>query len=331
MLVRPAANAWGVPAAECSAANSVITHKPSGRTTTYGKVAEAAAKLTPPAEVTLKDPKEWKIIGKPVKRLDTMTKVTGAQVYGFDLKLPGMLNAAIKECPVFGGKVKSFEAAQAQGMPGVKHVVQVGDSAVAVVAETWWQAKTALDALPIVWDEGPNAKVSSATIADMLKEGLSADQAFVRTQVGDVKGAIAGAAKKVEAVYAYPFQNHAPMEPMNATAKYTTDKCEVWVPTQNGEAAFAATLAASGLPADKCEVYKIMVIGGGFGRRRAFPDYVTPAVLIAKQVPGTPVKLLWSRGEDMIQGRDHPVMQAEMSGRPDRGGQLGGLHMRPSG
>ena len=330
MLVQAAANAWGVPAAECSAANSVITHKPSGRTTTYGKVAEAAAKLTPPAEVTLKDPKEWKLIGKSIKRLDTVDKVTGAQVYGFDLKLPGMLNAAIKECPVFGGKVKGFEAAKVQGMPGVKHVVPVGDSAVAVVAETWWEAKKALDALPITWDEGPNAKVSSATIADALKEGLGADQAFVRTQVGDVKGAIAGAAKKVEAVYAYPFQNHAPMEPMNATAKYTADKCEVWVPTQNGEAAFAATLAASGLPADKCEVYKIN-LGGGFGRRGAFHDYVTQAVRIAKQVPGTPVKLLWSREEDMVQGRYHPVMQAKMSGGLDASGNLIGLHMRLSG
>ncbi|PYN58768.1 MAG: aldehyde dehydrogenase, partial [Candidatus Rokuibacteriota bacterium] len=331
MLVQAAANAWSVPAAECSAANSVVTHKPSGRTTTYGKVAEAAAKLTPPAEVTLKDPKEWKIIGKPVKRLDTMTKVTGAQVYGFDLKLPGMLNAAIKECPVFGGKVKSFEADKVKGMPGVKHVVQVGDSAVAVVAETWWEAKKALDATAITWDEGPNASVSSDTIAATLKAGLDADQAFVRTQIGDVKGAIAGAAKKVEAVYAYPFQNHAPMEPMNATAKYTADKCEVWVPTQNGEAAFAATLAASGLPADKCEVYKIMVIGGGFGRRGAFHDYVTQAVRIAKQVPGTPVKLLWSREEDMQQGRYHPVMQAKMSGGLDAGGNLVGLHMRLSG
>jgi isoquinoline 1-oxidoreductase subunit beta len=330
MLVQAAANAWGVPAAECSVANSVITHKPSGRTTTYGKVAEAAAKLTPPADVPLKDPKEWKIIGKSVKRLDTVQKVTGAQVYGFDLKMPGMLNASIKECPVFGGKVKSFEAAKAQSMPGVKHVVQVGDSAVAVVAETWWQAKTALDALPIVWDEGANAKVSSATIADTLKEGLDADQAFVRTQIGDVKGAIAGAAKKVEAVYAYPFQNHAPMEPMNATAKYTDDRCEVWVPTQNGEAAFAATLAASGLPADKCEVYKIN-LGGGFGRRGAFHDYVTQAVRIAKQVPGTPVKLLWSREEDMQQGRYHPVMQAKMSGGLDANGNLVGLHMRLSG
>jgi isoquinoline 1-oxidoreductase subunit beta len=330
MLVQAAANTWGVPASECSAANSVVTHKPSGRTTTYGKVAEAAAKLTPPTEVTLKDPKEWKLIGKSVKRLDTLGKVTGAQVYGADLKLPGMLNAAIKDSPVFGGKVKSFEAAKVQGMPGVKHVVQVGDSAVAVVAETWWQAKTALDALTIVWDEGSHAQVSSATIAEMLKAGLDADQAFVRNQNGDVKAALAGAAKKVEVVYAYPFQNHAPMEPMNATAKYTPDRCEVWVPTQNGEAAFAATTAASGLPADKCEVYKIN-LGGGFGRRGAFHDYVTQAVLIAKQIPGTPVKLLWPREEDMTHGRYHPVMQAKLTGALDASGNLTGLHCRLSG
>ena len=330
MLIQAAADAWKVSASECSAANSVITHGPSGRTTTYGKVAEAAAKLTPPAKVALKDPKDWKLIGKPVKRLDTMPKVTGAQVYGADLKLPGMLNAAIKDCPVFGGKVKSFEADKLKGMPGVRHVLPVGDSAVAVVADTWWEAKTALDALPIVWDEGPNAKVSSATIAEMLKAGLDADQAFVANQNGDVKAAIGGAAKKVEAVYAYPFQNHAPMEPMNATARYTAERCEVWVPTQNGEAAFAATLAASGLPADKCEVYKIN-LGGGFGRRGAFHDYVTQAILIAKQVPGTPVKLLWTREEDMAHGRYHPVMQCKLVGAFDAGNNLTGLHMRLSG
>ena len=329
MLVQAAANGWGVPAAECSAANSVITHKPTGRTTTYGKVAEAAAKLTPPADAPLKDPKDWKIIGKSVKRLDTMDKLTGAHVYAADLKLPGMLNAAIKDCPVFGGKVKSFEAAKVTSMPGVRHVVPVGDSAVAVVADTWWEAKTALDALPIVWDEGPNAQVSSATIAQMLKEGLDAPQAFVRNQNGDAKAAIAGAAKKVESVYAYPFQNHAPMETMNATAKYTADRCEVWAPTQNGEAAFAATLAASGLPADKCEVYKIN-LGGGFGRR-VMHDYLTQAVLIAKQIPGVPVKLLWSREEDMLHGRYHPVMQAKLTGALDAGGNLTGLHVRLSG
>src|SRR3989442_659676 len=330
MLIQAAANAWNVPASECSASNSVITHKPSGRKTTYGKVAEAAAKLTQPEKPTLKDPTEWKLIGKSVKRLDTIDKLTGKQVYGFDLKLPGMLNASIKDCPVFGGKVKSYEAAKVTGMPGVRHVVKVGESAVAVVADTWWQAKTALDALPIVWDEGENAKVSSASIAAMLKEGLDADQAFVANQNGDVKAAIAGATKKIEAVYAYPFLNHATMESMNATARYTADRCEVWVPTQNGEAAFAATLAASGLPADKCEVYKIN-LGGGFGRRGAFHDYLTQAVLIARQMPGTPVKLLWTREGDMQHGRYHPVMQCKLTGGFDPNNNLTGLHMRPSG
>src|SRR5688572_6185200 len=201
MLVQAAANQWKVPASECSASNSVITHKPSGRKTTYGKVAEAAARLEAPKDVKLKDPKSWKVAGKSIKRLDTRDKLTGRQVYGFDLKLPGMLNAAIIECPVFGGKVKSFDAGKVTGMKGVKKVVQVGDTAVAVVADTWWHAKTALDALPIVWDEGENAKVSSESIAAILKAGLDAEQAFVGNQNGEAKKALAGAAKKVEAVY----------------------------------------------------------------------------------------------------------------------------------
>src|SRR5215831_774792 len=328
MLIQAAANEWKVPAAECIASNSVITHKPSGRTTTYGKVAEAAAKVEPPKEVKLKDPKDWKIAGKGVKRLDTADKLTGKLVYGIDLKLPGMLSAAIKDCPVFGGKVKSFDAAKVIGMPGVKKVVQVGETGVAVVADTWWQAKSALDALPIVWDEGPNAKVSSATIADFLKTGLDADFVFVGNQNGDVKAAIAGAAKKVEAVYAYPYQNHACMEPMNATALYTDDKCEIWGPTQNGEAAFAAVLEASGLPASKCEVHKVH-LGGGFGRRGR-SDYVVQAVLIAKQMPGTPVKLIWSREEDMAHCSYHPITQCKLVGAFDASNNLTGLHMRIS-
>src|SRR6185503_1079585 len=205
------------------------------------------------------------------------------------------------------------------------------DSAVAVVADTWWRAKTALDALPIVWDEGENVKVSSATIAEVLKAGLDAEQAFVGNQNGNAKDALAGAAKKVEAVYAYPFQNHACMEPMNITVRYTPEKCEAWGPTQNGEGAFAAILAASGLPADKVDVYKTM-LGGGFGRRGAYPDdYVTQAVLIAKEMPGTPIKLLWSREEDMVQGRYHPVMQCKLVGGFDANNKLTGLHMRLSG
>lgn len=330
MLVQAAANQWGVPVAECTVEKSVIMHAPSKRKTTFGKVAEAAAKLEPPKDVKLKDPKDWKVIGKPINRLDTLDKVTGKQVYGFDLRMPGMLNAAIRECPVFGGKVKSFDAARVSGMSGVRHVLPVGATAVAVVADTWWQAKSALDKLPVEWDEGANAKVSSTSIAEMLKAGLDAEQAFVGNQAGDVKAALGGAAKKMEAVYSYPFQNHVCMEPMNATARYTPDRCEVWVPTQDGEGSFAALLSASGLPADKCEVHKLH-LGGGFGRRGAFQDYVTQAVLIAKQIPGTPVKLLWSREEDMVQGRYHPIMQCKLVAGFDDKKNLTGLHMRLSG
>jgi isoquinoline 1-oxidoreductase beta subunit len=330
MLIQAAANEWKVPASECTAANSIITHTPSGRTTTYGKVAEAAAKIEPPADVKLKDPKDWKLAGKGVKRLDTVDKTTGKMTYGVDVKLPGMLNAAIKACPVFGGKLKSYDEAKITGMKGVKKVVPVGDYAIAVVADTWWHAKTALDKLPIVWDEGENAKVSSASIAKWLEEGFDDSQpAFVGNANGDAKAAIASAAKKVEAVYSYPYQNHATMEPMNATALYTADRCEVWCGTQNGEAAYAATLEASGLPAEKCDVYKQM-LGGGFGRRGQ-TDYVRQAIAIAKQMPGTPIKLLWSREEDMQHGNYHPITQVKMTGAFDADNNLTALRMRISG
>jgi isoquinoline 1-oxidoreductase beta subunit len=332
MLVQAAANEWKVPVAECAAANSVVTHKPSGKTTTYGKVVEAAAKLEPPADadVKLKDPKDWKIAGKGILRLDTTDKTTGKTIYGIDVKLPGMLNAALKDCPVFGGKLKSYDEAKVMGMKGVKKVVRVNDTTVAVVADTWWHAKTALDALPIVWDEGDNAKVSSESIAKWLAEGLdSAQPAFIGNQNGDAKAAVASAAKKVEAVYNYPYQNHACMEPLNATVLYTADKCEVWCGTQNGEAAFAATLEASGLPAEKCEVHKQM-LGGGFGRRGQ-TDYVRQAVAIAKQMPGTPIKLLWSREDDMQHGTYHPVTQCKLTGAFDADNNLTALQIRLSG
>jgi len=254
MLIAAAADAWKVLASECSAANSVITHKPSNRSTTFGKVAAAAALIEPPKDVPLKEPKDWKIIGKSVKRLDTRDKTTGKMVYGVDIKLPGMLNATIKACPVFGGKLRSFDADKVAKMPGVKKVVPVGDDAVAVVADTWWHAKTALDTLPIVWDNGDNAKVSSQSIANWLKEGLDAEQAFIGNQSGDVKAGLAAAAKTVVAEYGFPYQNHACMEPLNATALYSPDKCEVWCGTQHGQASFAAALEASGPPASKVEV-----------------------------------------------------------------------------
>ncbi len=330
MLIEAAANHWGVPMAECHVANGVITHSPSGRSTTYGKVAAAAAELFPPEQVELKDPKDWKLIGKPVKRLDTLDKLNGKQVYGADLTLPGMLNATIKACPVFGGTLKSFDDSKVRKMPGVRKVLRVGDNAVAVVANTWWQAKTALDALPIIWVEGPNSTLSSASISKMLDEGLTASEAFVGNKNGDVDKALRGAVKKVEATYAYPYQNHATMEPMNATARWTTDRCEVWCPTQNGEAALEATAAASGLPITKCDVYKLL-LGGGFGRRGAIQDFVTQAVAIARQIPGTPVKLLWSREEDMQHGHYHPITKCKLVGGLDKQGELTGLHIRISG
>jgi isoquinoline 1-oxidoreductase subunit beta len=330
MLIQAASNEWKVPASECSVASSIITHTPSGRKTSFGKVAEAAARLEPPGDVKLKDPKDWKLIGKGVKRLDTVDKTTGKMTYGIDIKLPGMLNAAVSACLVFGGKLKSFDEAKVMGMKGVKKVVPVDDYAVAVVADTWWHAKTALEALPVVWDEGDNAKVTSASIAKWLEEGLDdAQPAFVGNQHGDAKAAVAGAAKKVEAVYNYPYQNHATMEPMNATALYTSDKCEVWCGTQNGEAAFAAVLEASGLPADKCDVHK-QILGGGFGRRGQ-TDYVRQAVVIAKQMPGTPIKLLWSREEDMQHGNYHPITHCKLTGAFDADNNLTALHMRISG
>jgi isoquinoline 1-oxidoreductase beta subunit len=329
MLIQAAANEWKVPASECSAANSVVTHTPSGRKLSYGKLAEAAAKLPVPQNITLKDPKDWKIAGKGLKRLDTADKTTGRMTYGIDVRLPGLLNAAIKACPVFGGKVKSFDAAKVAGMPGVKKVVPVGDYAVAVVADTWWQARSALDALPIDFDTGENAKVSSASIAAWLKEGLDAEQAFEGNRNGDVKAGLAKAAKTITAEYGYPYQNHATLEPMNATARCTPEKCEVWCGTQHGEAAFAAAMEASGLPADKVEVYKQM-LGGGFGRRGR-SDYVTQAVLIAKQMPGTPVKLIWSREEDMLHGTYHPITQCRLTAGLDDKGNLETLRIRISG
>lgn len=329
MLVQAAAAEWKVPAGECAAANSTITHAPSGRTTTYGKVALAAASLEPPKQIKLKEIKDWKIAGKPLKRLDTHDKLTGKQIYGLDLRLPNMLTATIKACPVPGGKLKSFDAAKVEKMPGVKRVVAVDGTSVAVVADSFWAARTALAALPIVWDEGPNAAVSSDSIAATLKEGLDAEKAFVGNQAGDARTAIASAAKKVEAVYSYPYQNHATMEPMNATALVTADKCEVWCPTQNGEAALAVAAEAAGLPIAKCDVHKLL-LGGGFGRRGR-SDYVRQAVLIAKEMPGTPVKLVWTREEDMAQCQFHPVTQCKLSGGLDAQGNLVGLHMRISG
>ena len=332
MLMQAAADEWKVPVAELTVSNGVITHAASKRTTSYGKVAAAAAKLPAPdpATIKLKDPKDWKIAGKPVKRLDTAIKLDGQLVYAIDVKLPGMRSAAVKSCPVFGGKVVSFEQSKIADRPGSPRAVQVDESTVAVVADTWWRAKTALDALPIVWDEGPGATQSSGTIAAHLKEGLTAPGAYGMRQEGDALKAIAGAAKKVEAVYSTPFLAHATMEPMNCTARITPERAEVWVATQNGEASLAALSEASGLPLEKCEVYK-HILGGGFGRRGGAQDYVRQSVAIAKQFPGVPIKMIWSREEDMTHDFYRPISQCRAAAGLDENGKLVGLHVRVSG
>ncbi len=331
MLVEAAAQQWGASIAECQAENSLVTHIPSGRQFSYGQLAVAAGQLPPPLEITLKDPADWKLAGKSVKRLDTVEKLTGKQIYGADVNLPGMVHASIKACPVRGGTLESFDTDAIADMRGVIKVVRVDDTAVAVVADSWWRANQALEALPIKWNEGVHKNLSSVDINALLDEGLTAEKAFPGNQQGDIKKALSEAKQIVEATYNFPYQNHATMEPMNATALYTAEACTVWCPTQDGEAALAATAEASGLPITQCDVHKLH-LGGGFGRRGgAGTDYVKQAVSIAKQMPSTPVKLLWSREEDMQHGFYHPITKGRMRGSLDADGNLTGLHLRISG
>jgi isoquinoline 1-oxidoreductase subunit beta len=332
MLLQAAANEWNVPIGELTVADGMIAHASSRRTISYGQVAAAAAKLQPPDpnSIVLKNPKDWKIAGQAVKRLDTADKLNGSKVFAIDVRLPGMLCAAIKDCPVFGGKVKSYDESKILSRPGVRRVMQVNDTAVAVVADTWWRAKSALDALPIEWDDSGNAAKSSATIAELLMDGLAATRTNGEVQNGDALAAIASAAKRVESVYRTPFLAHATMEPMNCTAKISAEKAEVWVATQNSEGSLAALSQASKLPLNRCEVYR-HDLGGGFGRRGGAQDYVHQAVAIAKEFPGIPVKMIWTREEDMAHDFYRPISQCRMSAGLDEAGNLVGLHVRVSG
>lgn len=333
MLLQAAANRWNVPVSECRARDSVIMHEPSGNKLRFGQLAAEAAQLEPPAEVTLKDPTDWHTAGASKLRLDTRDKVTGKLKYAADTQLPGMLYASIQDCPVLGGKLKSFDASSVADMPGVRNVVEVktesGTHGVAVIADTWWQAHSALQKLPVEWDYGENRDFNDAKLQALLESGLDADEAFVGHAGGNIQTAFDDASQMVEAVYQYPAQNHAPMEPMNATARWTESHCEVWCPTQNGESALAAAAQAAGLPVEQCEVYKT-ILGGGFGRR-AMTDFVHQAVTVAKSMPDTPIKLQWSREEDQLHGFYHPTTMAKLRGSLDDDGKLTGLHMRISG
>lgn len=333
MLISAAAARWNVPAAECKAALSVVTHTPTGRTLRYGELAAEAAKLPVPTDVKVKDPSQWTIIGQPKKRLDTVDKLSGKQIFAIDVKLPGMLSATVAQCPVFGGKLVSFDASKIEKMPGVRHVLTLDEQTVAVVADKFYFAKMALAALPIIWDEGPNAKVNSASIAALLKTGLDAKDAGIGQTFGDVEAGLAKASRTIEAVYSTPFLSHACLEPMNCTALYTKDaagdRVEIWVASQNGDASLAAAGEAGGVKLSNVKVNKLH-LGGGFGRRGQ-QDYTRQAVLIAKQLPGVPVKMIWTREEDMQHDFYRPITMAKMKAGLDADGNVTSLHARISG
>ena len=325
MLVAAAATQWEAQVADCSAEASWITHNPTGKKLSYGQVAGAAANLQTPKDVKLRDPKDWKIAGKPMKRLELADKVTGKPIFAIDVVLPGMLYASVAQCPVFLGKVKSVDSAEAGKMRGVKGIVKSGNF-VAVVADNWWRANQALKKVKVQWDEGEYGKASDETIMASFREGIAASGLPVARVVGDTQAAFAAAAKVVEAEYYSPYMSHATMEPMTGTAWFKPDgTLDVWTSTQNAEASMAAASEASGLALDKVEVHKTM-LGGGFGRRGAPQDFVTQCVTIAKQFPGKPVKMLWSREEDMQHGFYRPASLVKMRGGLDDKGNVLALH-----
>ena len=317
MLIAAAAARWGVPAAQCRAQNSKITHLPSGRTLRFGEVARDAVKLTPPENVALKDPAEWKLAGTPRNRLDVLDKVTGRPVFAIDVRLPDMLYAALVRCPVFRGTLKSVDESSIQGMRGVRRIVRLPD-AVAVVAESWWIAKNAAEALRVTWDDGGNGGVSTETICEIVRTGLDETPGHVGYAQGDFAAGVARAVQRVEADYTMPFLAHATMEPQTCTAHVRPDRVEIWVPTQDPSVALATAALAAGVSDDKIVMHRMM-LGGGFGRRAPTQDYVRQAVLIAKEV-AQPVKLLWTREEDIRHDFYRPFGMARMVAGLDAAG-----------
>ncbi len=309
MLIAAAAARWNVSAKECVAHNSTVMHKPSGRSVTFGAVAAEAAKLGPPANVALKEPADWKLAGTPQRRLDVLDKVTAKPIYAVDVRLPGMLYAAIAHCPVFGGSPKTVDENAIASMKGVRRVVRMPD-AVAVVADSWWRAKRALEALPIEWNDGGNGALSSAKIADVVRAALDSEKSQVGRADGDVVAGLASAARRVEADYEVPFLAHATMEPQTCTAHVTKEGVEVWAPTQGAMTALATAARAAGVSSDKVKVHATL-LGGGFGRRGAIQEFVRQAVQIAKEGE-EPVKLLWTREQDIKHDYYRPFGMARL-------------------
>ncbi|HKW41668.1 MAG TPA: xanthine dehydrogenase family protein molybdopterin-binding subunit [Gemmatimonadales bacterium] len=294
MLLSAAAQTWKVDPSTCRAERGAVSHVPTGRSLGYGALVDAAARLSVPGRVALKAPKDFRLIGTPAKRLDTPEKVDGSAVFGIDERLPGMKFAAVAACPVFGGKVASLDDAKAKTIVGVRQVVRL-DDAVAVVADTTWAAKQGLAALDVRWDEGPNARLSTADIVQQLVSAL-AEKGVVGRSDGDVAAAMKGASRRVEAVYQVPFLAHATMEPVNCTVHVRPDGCDLWVGTQVPTFTQTAAAKETGLPKARVAVHNHL-LGGGFGRRLEV-DFIVRAVQIAKQVSG-PVQVWWSREEDI--------------------------------
>src|SRR6202521_5220493 len=310
MLLEAAAQKWGVDASQCRAENSTILHAPTKRSLTYGSLAEAASKLPVPQNVPLKTPSQYTLIGKATKRLDTPDKVNGSAQYGIDVRLPGMLYAVVARCPVFGGKVASFDAAKAKAIPGVKDVIQISNG-VAVIADNTWTAMQGRRALEIKWDEGPNAMQSSAAISRMFAELVTQPNGAAARKDGDAEAVLAKASKKIEAVYEVPYLSHAPMEPMNCTAHVRADGCDVWAPTQMQTPSRDIAAQVSGLKPEQVKIHS-QFMGGGFGRRGSV-DYVGEVGEIAQKI-GMPVKLTWSREDDMQHDLYRPAAYVKFTG-----------------
>ena len=307
MLVQAAAQQWQVEPASCTTSNGEVAHKESGRKLSYGALADAAGKQTPPKDVPLKDPKDFALIGKPLKRLDTPDKTNGKAVYGIDAMLPGMKFATLAACPVFGGKVGKVDDSAAKKIPGVQKIV-VLDDLVAVVGDHMWAAKKGLDALVVTWDEGPNAKISSKDIWQHLRAASEKDGAVAKSVGNIAKGLATG--DRLDASFELPFLAHAAMEPLNATVHLTPDSCEIWTGTQIVSRVQSEAAKAAGLPVEKVIVNNHL-LGGGFGRKLE-PDMVVAAVRIAKQVDG-PVKVVWTREEDIQHDIYRPVYRDTIS------------------
>jgi isoquinoline 1-oxidoreductase beta subunit len=318
MLISAAADRWHVAPLSCGVDRGVVVHKTSGRRLTFGQLAEAASKKPAPHNPPLKPQSEWKLLGKSQPKVDIPSKVDGSAVFGIDFGVPGMVYAAVKNCPVFGGKLKSFDRSSVDGFPGLLDVVAV-PGGVATVATTYWQARVALDALQVVWEDGTEALLNTPTIAEQYRQAMAGQDWVLVREVGNPDAIqhsyanvrIAGTTEKVEgprdaldrpfsrlhsAEFSSQFLAHAPMEPMNATARITNEGCEVWAPTQGQELAQLVVSQTLNIPKEKVKINRTM-LGGGFGRRLV-ADFVLQVVVVAKAI-GRPVKLIWSREEDM--------------------------------